>query len=135
MKTRGIKQIIGNFLYRAKYYLLDKLSEDVMDEFMAGQELENEIRAIVTIKKPDYIGRSQWEFKHDGHIIQAPILDLEWLEQFQSRSINIRPGDALIVSLKVICQYGIGSEVLKKLYKITQIHSVQYPQQEPVLNI
>ena len=50
---------------------------------------------ILTIRKPDFIKDTMWQFTLGKNTISAPIHDAAWLGQFHSRVIHIAPGDAL----------------------------------------
>lgn len=79
---------------------------------------------ILRVKKPDYLGKSKWEFHHAGKIVEAKILDVEWLNKFQNRLIIVRPGDALRCNVEITTKYGYDQEVLKVNYDIVEVIDV-----------
>ena len=60
-----------------------------------GPETQSEGEMILTVRKPDLLRDSMWQFVHGKHPISASILDEKWLEEFHNRKIPIFPGDAL----------------------------------------
>ena len=50
---------------------------------------------ILAVRRPDYLGETQWEFRHGKRTIRAKIEDTNWLARFQDRRVDVRPGDAL----------------------------------------
>ena len=86
---------------------------------------------ILAVKKPDYLGNSKWEFRHGKRAIAAKIEDAVWLERFQNREIDVRPGDALRCFVQIENCYGYDNELVMEKYTITQIEGVlvnQYKQ-------
>jgi hypothetical protein len=65
-----------------------------MEELLTSEVITNDSPMILKVKKPDYLGDSRWEFVFE-RAIEAKILDLNWLDQFQNRDVDVRPGDAL----------------------------------------
>lgn len=61
----------------------------IKDTILANDEL------VLPVKKPDYLGRSMWEFRLGDHNIEARISDDTWLERFQRGDIPLAPGDAI----------------------------------------
>ena len=97
--------------------------EDI-EELLTQETLESTSEMILKVKKPDYLGESQWEFRHETHPILARILDIEWLNNFQARNYDIRPGDALRVVLKIKTNYGYDKEVVGIHYEIISVKDV-----------
>ena len=90
---------------------------------------------ILIIKKPDYLGSSMWELRHGQKPISAKIEDMEWLQDFQSRKVNVRPGDALRCSARHEISYGYDNELVREKFYIEKVHNVeenQY-QRQPAL--
>ncbi|THF55808.1 hypothetical protein [Ollibium composti] len=79
---------------------------------------------ILAVKRPDYLGASQWEFRHGKRSIRGKIEDAQWLEQFQTRRIDVRPGDALRCLVKHEVNYGFDNEVVSESYVIVSVQQV-----------
>jgi len=78
----------------------------------------------VKVKKPDYLGTSKWIFKHSGHPIDAKILDKEWLDQFQTKTVSVQPGDSLRAVVREETLYGYDNEIVGTNYEIVKVIAV-----------
>ncbi|HVV93785.1 MAG TPA: hypothetical protein VHD15_10225, partial [Hyphomicrobiales bacterium] len=58
-------------------------------------ETTSEGEVVLTVRKPDMIKDSMWQFTHGKLNVAAPIKDDPWLDAFHARKIPILPGDAL----------------------------------------
>lgn len=76
------------------------------------------------VKRPDYLGDSQWEFKLGKNLIRAKITDSAWLRGFQERFIQVKPGDSLMVRAEVTVDYGFKGEIVSSFYNIFQVLEV-----------
>jgi hypothetical protein len=87
------------------------------------------------VKKPDYLGESMWEFRYRNRIIYVKIEDHDWLLNFQSRKIDVRPGDALSVVLQTDVSYGFRGEEVAVHYRVLKVEKVipASPEQEDLL--
>jgi hypothetical protein len=88
---------------------------------------------IIAVRRPDYLGEAQWEFRHGKRTIRAKIVDEDWLRRFQARQVDVRPGDALrcIVSQEV--RYGYDNELISESFVIEEVIEVledQYRQED-----
>lgn len=79
---------------------------------------------ILPVKKPDYLGNSQWELRHGKRNISAKIEDEEWLRRFQNRLEDVRPGDALRCMVAIEYLYGFDNELLTERYTVRQVLEV-----------
>ena len=91
---------------------------------MTKEAIANTNQMILKVKKPDYLGESMWELKHDTKSFLAKILDTEWLKSFQQRKFDIRPGDSLRVELEIIVKYGYDSEVISTHYNVLNVNEI-----------
>lgn len=82
------------------------------------------IQMNLIVKKPDYLGVSKWDVRHGTKAISAKIEDGDWLTQFQSRQIDIRPGDALKCKVTIEHRYGYDNELISEKYVITEVLEV-----------
>jgi hypothetical protein len=88
---------------------------------------------ILAVKKPDYLGNSKWELRFGKKTIQAKIEDKKWLEDFQERKIDVRPGDALRCMVEQEHSYGFDNELVAENYRVMKVVEVlvnQYRQTE-----
>ena len=79
---------------------------------------------VLSVKKPDYLGSSRWEFRHGKRSISAKIEDEKWLMYFQNRGVDVRPGDALKCRVRVELLYGFDNELLEEKHSVEEIHEV-----------
>jgi hypothetical protein len=86
---------------------------------------------ILAVKRPDYLGNAQWEFKHGTHPIRARIDDKEWLERFQKRQVDVRPGDSLKAVVSISRAYGYDNELIYEAYVIERVTEVLGPGDDP----
>jgi hypothetical protein len=84
----------------------------------------NEDRRLMKVKIADFLGKSKWKFRVGEKIIDAKILDEEWLDKFHNKTDIVTPGDSLEADVRqtdFIDSIGriIDSETLiLKVYKI-----------------
>ncbi len=95
-----------------------------IEELLTKKSLSNENDMILKVKKPDYLGDSMWEFRHGRTRIDAPIMDQDWLREFQSRKIDVRPGDSLIARVRVTVNYDYDNNVISTKYSILLVTEV-----------
>jgi hypothetical protein len=79
---------------------------------------------ILAVKKPDYLGDSKWQLRHGKRNIDAKIEHKEWLKEFQSRAVDIRPGDSLKCEVKIEHLYGHDNELINERYTVTKVIDV-----------
>ena len=76
---------------------------------------------ILKVKKPDYLGASMWELRHGEHNWSARIEDDEWLHRFQTRDVDVRPGDSLRALVRTDVRYGYHNEVVSEHRTILKV--------------
>lgn len=79
---------------------------------------------IIVVKKPDYLGESQWDFRHGTTSMSARIEDNKWLGEFQTRQTDVKPGDALRCRVRIEISYGFDNEVVAEKYFIEEVNEV-----------
>jgi hypothetical protein len=47
---------------------------------VAPRETDSHVQMILTVRKPDMIGKSMWQFRHGKANLSAPVKDGEWLD-------------------------------------------------------
>lgn len=105
----------------AEFNMQFQFAPENIENLLTKEEISSEAIMILKVKKPDYLGESKWDMRHDSKIIQAKITDMEWLQKFQVREINIRPGDSLKVKIKNIVKYDYNNEVIGEDYEILEV--------------
>ena len=79
---------------------------------------------ILAVKRPDYLSSAQWEFRHGKRTIRARIEDEAWLQQFHSRRVDVRPGDALRCEVAAELAYGYDNDLISETYVIKRVLEV-----------
>ena len=79
---------------------------------------------ILTVKRPDYLGASKWDFRLGKRAISARIEHDDFLSEFQGRQQDVRPGDALRCMVAVETRYGFDNEVISETYIVTEVAEV-----------
>src|SRR3990172_10072004 len=102
---------------------------ETIEGMLTRETITHEEVRIMKVKKPDYLGESQWEFRFAGAAISAKIAHQEWLRQFQNREINVRPGDGLRVKLEIIVSYDHNNDVIEMHHRIIEVLDVIPPEQ------
>ena len=110
----------GNATFNIDFNFVPEEIEDLLTR----EKLENTATLILRVKKPDYLGSSQWEFKYDRKIIYVKILDLSWLTSFQQRKEDVRPGDSIKASVKITVKYGFDNAVINTHYEILKVDGI-----------
>lgn len=95
-----------------------------IEDLLTKETLENTTIMILKVKKPDYLGTSQWEFKYDKRTIYCKISDTNWLTSFQQRKEDVRPGDSIKASVKTSVKYGYDMNVINTHYEIIKVDSI-----------
>ena len=112
----GLQSISGNLSYlqegdRASYITDDnkvgfnlefKFAPESLEELYIKEKVVSSMEMILKVKKPDYLGESMWEFRHGTRNMPARVSDVEWLEQFQNRKVQIQPGDSIRAIVQII---------------------------------
>ena len=100
------------------------ISPETIEDLITAETIESEMQMIIKVKKPDFLGVSQWDFRYDNRTISATIIDSNWLEKFQSGQIPIVPGDAIRAKVLTQVRYGFDREVVATHYTIVEVLEV-----------
>lgn len=101
-----------------------EISETIVNEVLTREVVEQRNRVILKVKKPDYLGKSKWLMKYQGHNIDVTISDLDWLDKFQHKEIALLPGDSVRGQLLEIISYGYDMEVISVHYYLESIEQI-----------
>ena len=121
----------------AAFNLSLKVSPEALRDLLVKETVTNESVLILKVKRPDYLGESMWDFKLGEHPLQAKIIDVQWLQEFQERRIDVRPGDAIKAVVRQTIYYGHEAEVVYEHNEITEVLGViaiVLPNQSRLLN-
>ena len=95
-----------------------------MRDLLIKESLTNDSELILKVKRPDYLGESMWDFKLGDHPVQAKIVDREWLQKFQDRKIDVRPGDAIKAIVRQTIHYGYNAEIVYQHNEVLKVLNV-----------
>lgn len=109
---------------RSKFNPEFVVSDQVIRELVTRERLENTGERILKVKKPDYLGTSKWSFKYGSQMIEAKIIDLDWLQRFQNGTVELHPGDSLRVTLFEEVSYGFDGEVVHTEYEVRKVVAI-----------
>lgn len=100
------------------------MSMEGIQNLLTKETLISQSEMILRVKKPDYLGLSMWDVHYKGRTISVKVLDLEWLERFQSRKIDVRPGDSLRAIVRSEVKYDYKNNVVAEHYSIEKVLDV-----------
>lgn len=98
----------------------EELSDLIVNEKVSFRDMP----MTLIVKRPDYLEKSKWDFRHGKAMISAKILDEVWLKAFQAREKDVRPGDALKCLVTIQNNYGFDNELISEDYTITNVQDV-----------
>jgi len=124
-KQDKLQYIAGSDSEPLDFNLSIDWTPEKFEDFLTKEIVEfPEAPMILAIKKPDYLGLSGWEFRHGKKNIIAKIEDEQWLNDFQDRKKDVRPGDALRCKVKQRFHYGYDNELIAEKYSITKVDDI-----------
>jgi|AntRauTorckE6833_2_1112554.scaffolds.fasta_scaffold00228_2 hypothetical protein len=107
-----------------------KYDAEKIESLLTREILSSTNEMVLKVKKPDYLGESMWDFKHGDHPIQAKIIHTEWLANFQSRSLDLRPGDSIRAMVEVQVSYGYKNEIIATHHYVKEVLDIMPGQTE-----
>lgn len=109
----------------AKFNMKLSLAPENIEGLLTARTISTPQEMILKIKRPDYLGEAQWEFRHGKQAINAKIADRKWLNDFQNRLVDVRPGDCLVAVVEVSVNYGIDDEVINHSHRVIEVKEVK----------
>ena len=101
-----------------------KYDSEFIESILTKETLINKSAMVLKVKKPDYLGESMWDFKHGERPIQAKINDVEWLNKFQNRTYDLRPGDSIKAIVEIRTSYGFKNELIATHHYIVKVEDI-----------
>ncbi|UQP96328.1 hypothetical protein KP728_11715 [Xanthomonas arboricola pv. juglandis] len=101
--------------------------DELIRDLLTREVISATDERIVKVKKPDFLGRSQWVLKYAGHSINANLDDIPWLTAYQAGEIDVKPGDSLRVVMQEEVYYGYSMEVIHATYTVVEVREVIRP--------
>lgn len=87
-------------------------------------EKDNTIELVLTVRKPDMIRDTMWQFLHGRNNVSAAMRDEQWMEDYHARLIAIFPGDALHCTMRVVYSYDEKGELIDQRNEIVKVHGI-----------
>ena len=101
-----------------------KINIEEVEKALTVEEINNESTAYYKIKKPDFLGDSQWEFKHGNKSVKIKILDDNWLEKFKNGKEVVVPGDSLKVKIRQNFKYNRNGYLISEKTEIIEVLAI-----------
>lgn len=106
------------------FNLTFKISPEAIEDLLTKETITSKIEMILKVKKPDYLGDSMWDFKHETKAFPAKIMDDLWLDDFQNRKVDIRPGDSIRAIVEIMTKYSFNNEVISMHYSVINVNEI-----------
>lgn len=90
-------------------------------------EAKGEMELLLLVRKVDFIGKSQWEFRHGKSPILANIEDADWLDRFHKGFERIVPGASLRVTVRYKHDYDGRGMIIDSEYDVVKVHGIVPP--------
>lgn len=100
------------------------IPSDAVEPVEGVRSITTSAEMILTVRKPDFLGTSQWDFRHGKNKLSAPITDTRWLEDFLNRAVPVLPGDALRCEVTFDHEYDTAGELLSTHIEISKVFEV-----------
>lgn len=97
------------------------ITPDSIEDILTKETLKNESKMLLKVKKPDYLGASQWEFREGKKTLNIRISDFEWLKRFRNRDFVLAPGDSLLAIVEIIQKYDIDNNLISERYTLLEV--------------
>jgi hypothetical protein len=111
---------------RVDFNLSLRIVPESMKDLLVEESLSHTEEMILKVKKPDFLGESKWEFMHE-HVLEAKMLDVEWLTRFRNGEFVLRPGSAIRARVQVDVEYGVEREIVSRTFTILKVIEVMPP--------
>jgi hypothetical protein len=103
-----------------------RIAPESLTQLLVERSLSHDEEMILKVKKPDFLGDSQWEFVHDT-TFEANVLDSAFLEQFRANQLFLQPGSAIRALVHVEVEYGYEREVVSRKRQVVKVFEVIPP--------
>lgn len=109
------------------------VTDEDINRLLVAQTLESIREIILMVRKPDFLGESKWEFRFDRKSMFVSVTDKDWLSEYQNGKKDIRPGDALRVSMREAVSYDASGEVVSVEREIVKVLEIKRRQEQGTL--
>ena len=111
-----------------------RLNDEQAELLVVTESITNRGELILKVKKPDFLGTSMWDLKHDGRTVPTKILDEQWLLDFQSGTVAVQPGDSLRARVETTTHYNEEHEVVSVHQTVIEVLEVIRQEQSTQLD-
>lgn len=85
------------------------------------QTLESDVRELLLLKSPDFLGDSKWDFLYKGRTIHATIADDFFQEQVKKGRVSLSAGVKIPVLMHIEVKYDRSLQPIKESYTILEV--------------
>lgn len=103
----------------------EKINLEDVENALTTEEIKSEHIVFYKIKRPDFLGDSQWDFKHGNKSLKVKILHEEWLEDFKQGKVIVVPGDSLKVKIKQCFKYNKNGYLISEKTEIIEVLEIK----------
>lgn len=107
-----------------------KIDIEAVETALTQEEIRNESELFYKIKKPDFLGDSQWEFKHGNRTVKVKILHEDWLDRFHKGEVVVVPGDSLRVKVLQTSKYNRNGYLISETIEIIEVLDIRHKQDD-----
>lgn len=100
------------------------VTDEQIEEIRTKTFKTERTRMALTVKKPDYLGKSMWDVIAHGHTVKAKIIDERWLETFHQRQVALLPGDALSADVRIDAHFDEEGRIFETKHTVEKVHEV-----------
>ncbi len=100
------------------------LPSEHLPEAPVEQELSNDADMVLIIRKPDFLAKTQWQFRHGKSTLSATMDVPEWLHEFHQGKHPIKPGDALRVRVRFEYRYDANGDLADQRTTVIKVYGV-----------
>lgn len=119
--TVSLESAEGSVAFNPEFVVTDADITRVMTRNVITNE---GMEQILKVRKPDFLGGAQWEFRWEYGRLSARIEDREWTERFHRQEVIIRPGDSLRVRMDSVTHFGHDGSALETHHTVRQVIEV-----------
>ncbi|WP_312081805.1 hypothetical protein [Empedobacter sp.] len=103
----------------------EKINLEDVENALTTEEIKSENIVFYIIKRLDFLGDSQWDFKHGNKSLKVKILHEEWLEDFKQGKVIVVPGDSLKVKIKQSFKYNKNGYLISERTEIIEVLEIK----------
>jgi len=103
----------------------EKINLEDVENALTTEEIKSENIVYYKIRRPDFLGDSQWDFKHGNKSLKVKILHEEWLDDFQKGKVIVVPGDSLKVKIRQNFKYNKNGYLISEKTEIIEVLEIK----------